>query len=244
MPVIIGLLIVVATIYQLFFRYESWESNEKPGLIYEHDNLTGETQIIKPGSRMSVFARILGKGAGGNGTQWDDRYIEPFDHPGEKPGSIASTSPTTRTESSTNSTHVNLQDPQQVEKVARPVPIPREVVIASSAPPVPGGPAQALSQAENMNDNAPPFAVRQVDLDQDGSIEEIIQNATQSDGLLDISIVKNGREIFYGRGKQISLLPTRNQGWADIALKMGAKTLQVFRYDIKNSAYRALDEKG
>ena len=36
MPLVIGLLIVVATIYQLFFRYESWESDEKPGVIYEH----------------------------------------------------------------------------------------------------------------------------------------------------------------------------------------------------------------
>lgn len=243
MPVIIGLLIVVATIYQLFFRYESWESTEKPGLIYEHDNLTGETQMIKPGSRMSVFARILGKGGSGGGSSWDSQYIEPFDHPGEKTETVASISPSTRPDASSSAPGVNLQDPQQVEKVARPVPIPREVVIASSAPPVPGG-SHALSQTEDMvENNASPFAVRQVDLDQDGSIEEIIQNATQSDGLLDISIVKNGREIFYGRGKQISLLPTRNQGWADIALKMGAKTLQVFRYDIKNSAYKAMDDK-
>lgn len=244
MPVIIGLLIVVATIYQLFFRYESWESTEKPGLIYEHDNLTGETEMIKPGSRTSVFARILGTKGGNNEGNWDDnRLIEPFDHAGEAPNPPTS-DPATTSQKPDATPSVNLQDPQQVEKVARPVPTPREVVIASSAPPVPGRLHADHAEEVIGNDESQPFAVRQVDLDADGSIEEIIQNATQSDGLLDISIVKNGREIFYGRAKQISLLPTRNQGWADIALKMGAKTLQVFRYDAKKSAYKALDEKG
>jgi hypothetical protein len=235
MPLVIGLLIVMAAIYQLFFRYESWESDEKPGVMYEHDNFTGETHMIKPNAKVSVFARLLGDGGKNKSADWSERAISSIEkerNESETPRDIKSVP---------HQQPIDLQDETQVEQVARPVPIPREVVVASSAPPVPGGNTAAYES--NTADNARPFAVRQVDLNEDGSIEEIIQNAVQPDGLLDISIVKNGREIFYGRGKQIALLPTRNQGWADIALKMGAKTLQVFRYNAKDAAYRELDDK-
>lgn len=238
MPVIIGLLIVVAAVYQLFFRYEDWQDDQKPGMVYEHDNLTGQTRVIKPGAHLNVFARIMGQG--GQGGIGEHHYLEPFKDDSQSQGQDADNAyDTTTSLSSTDSTSLDLHDSKQVEKVARPIPIPREVVVASSAPPVP----HSATESMDALDSAKPFAVRQVDLNRDGSVEEIIQNATQPDGLLDISIVKNGREIFFGRGKQISLLPSRNQGWADIALKMGAKTLQVFRYDAKDAAYRALDNK-
>lgn len=257
MPLVIGLLIVVATIYQLFFRYESWESDEKPGLIYEHDNLTGETHMMKEGSRVSVFARILGKGERRE-SDGETKYVEPFKPERERreapqqatapsldsPTSLNSPPvPIASNEPEINPSTINLKDTTQVEKVARPVPVPREVVVASSAPPVPGGYNLLSEHHENGKAELTPFAVKQVDLNQDGSIEEIIQNAVQADGLLDISIVKNGKEIFFGRGQQISLLPSRNQGWADIALKMGAKTLQVFRYNARDAVYRALEDK-
>jgi hypothetical protein len=233
MPLIIGLLIVMAAAYQLFFRYESWQSDEKPGVFYERDNLTGETRMLKPGTKLSVFARIMGQGGSGEIGESKHRYLEPFD--GDEENSQNRNTPDNT--NSGNSENIDLRDKEQVAKVARPVPIPREVVVASSAPPVPHSYTESFDALEENQ----PFAVRQIDLNRDGSVEEIIQNATHPDGLLDISIVKNGREIFYGRGKQIALLPSRNQGWADIALKMGAKTLQVFRYDVKEAAYKAMD---
>ena len=242
MPLVIGLLIVVATIYQLFFRYESWESDEKPGVIYEHDSLTGETHMMKAGSRVNVFARILGKGDSRD-SGWDSKYVEPFKPDREPAPSPQKASDSRPIRIASNEPVINLKDAEQVEQVARPVPVPREVVVASSAPPVPGGNNLLSEDNENGKPELKPFAVKQIDLNQDGSIEEIIQNAVQEDGMLDISIVKNGREIFFGRGRQISLLPSRNQGWADIALKMGAKTLQVFRYNAKDAAYRAIDDK-
>jgi hypothetical protein len=233
MPMIIGLLIVMAAAYQLFFRYDSWQNEEKPGVVYEHDNLTGETRVLKAGTRLNVFARIMGQGGNGEIGENGHRYLEPFD--GDSRDSNERVEPErTNTE---NPENLNLNDKAQVEKVARPVPIPREVVIASSAPPVPRAELESYDTLEESK----PFAVRQIDLNRDGSVEEIIQNATHPDGLLDISIVKNGREIFYGRGKQLALLPSRNQGWADIALKIGAKTLQVFRYDVKDASYKAMD---
>ncbi|WP_373531222.1 hypothetical protein [Vampirovibrio sp.] len=239
MPMLIGVLVVMAMMYQLFFRYDTWSSDEKPDVRYEHDNLTGETRVLKPGARTSVFARIIGSGDGGE-RETEGRFLEPLEEvpvvesPAVETASLASSSGL-QSSAELNPADIDLKNPVHLEKVARPVPVPREVVVASSAPPVPGG--NIASDRGNG-----PFAVRQIDLDQDGVNEEIIQNAEQSDGLLDISIVKNGREIFFGRGQQISLLPTRNRGWADIALKMGTQTLQVFRYDIRSSAYRALNE--
>ncbi len=228
MPMLIGILVVLAVMYQLYFRFDTWSSDEKPGVRYEHDNLTGETRMLEPGAKVSVFARILGSGEGKG--ESSERFLEPLDEDLRD----ADTSAQSVEKKDADSPRIDLKNPIQLEKVARPVPIPREVVVASSAPPVPGG-----NPAAEREDN--PFAVRQVDLDQDGVSEEIIQNAKQSDGLLDISIVKNGREIFFGRGRQIALLPTRNRGWADIALKAGSETLQVFRYDVRASAYKALE---
>jgi hypothetical protein len=58
-------LVMIAAVYQFFFRYERWPSENKPGVMYEHDSLTGSTHIIEPGSKASVFARILSDGEGG-----------------------------------------------------------------------------------------------------------------------------------------------------------------------------------
>lgn len=227
MAMLASILIVIAVMYQLFFRYDTWSSEEKPGVRYEHDNLTGETRMLKPDAKINVFARILGTDQNDGESSG---FLEPLDdnlaEGGEEKKSASSGLP--------GLGDLNLKDSKQVEKVARPVPVPREVVVASSAPPVPGG-------VTTPEYGGTPFAVRQIDLDQDGSSEEIIQNAKQSDGMLDISIVKNGREIFFGRGQQISLLPTRSRGWADIALKLGSQTLQVFRYDVRSSTYKALE---
>ncbi len=232
MPMLIGMLVVLAAMYQLFFRYDTWPDEKKPNVRYEHDNLTGATRILEPGAKVSVFARLLG--SDGDSPE-KGRFLEPMDADGD----IKTTDEVSQNKPPSEPldlASIDLKDHRQVEKIAKPVPVPREVVVASSAPPVPGGNVAP-------EDTGNPFAVRQIDLDQDGSSEEIIQNAGQSDGLLDISIVKNGREIFFGRGQQIALLPTRNRGWADIALKMGQKTLQVFRYDVRSAAYKAVENQ-
>ncbi len=237
MPMFIGLLIVLALFYQFCFRYETYESAKKPGVLIERDTLTGDERLLKPGSKVTLMGRIFGS-RGGAG---DSRYIEPWGSSTEPTESrIDPLEPASDADSAT--LPVDYGNPQQVEKIARPVPVPREVVVASSAPPVPNA---GLAADESGGGEAiiKPFAIRQVDLNKDGATEEIIQNATQADGLLDISIVKNGREIFFGRGKQISLLPSRSEGWSDIVLKMGARTMQIFRYDPQEASYRALDSK-
>jgi hypothetical protein len=253
-PILIVALVVMAVLYQVFFRYETHESAKNPHLMIERDSLTGNERVLKAGTQVTVMRNVWdGEESNASRQGVHRNLIEPITGEGQgrpinrvnpeedTPSSAGSSPPVPPApEEETTIASVDFSDHRQVEKVSRPVPVPREVVIASSAPPVP------FNHADNVNtlaDVSKAFAIRQVDLNDDGSIEEIIQNATQADGLLDISIVKDGREIFFGRGKRISLLPSRSQGWSDIVLKMGVQTLQVFRYDPKKDAYRALDHK-
>lgn len=213
MPLVVGLLILVATVYQLFFRFEHWPNPEKDGAVYEHDNLTGETHLIKPGAHVSLVARIFGSGgerieeAKQDWQEGSSRRIEIVDE------------------------RVASQDTADTAQV---IPVPKEVVVATTAAPVP---IAMLATADENRSAARPFAIRKMDLDRDGTQEEIIQNALQSDGLLDISIVKNGQEIFYGRGKRISLLPTRHDGWQDIALATAKGREEVYQYHSGGAAY-------
>jgi hypothetical protein len=216
----IGLLIMAAVVYQFFFRYEHWPSKDREGVFYEHDNLSGDTYEMKPGARATLFGRIIDSNEPGG------RFLEPLDR-----DRALSDRPV---EPSDNS-GINLLDEKEVASAAQAVPVPRDVIVATSAPPVP-----IAMMATDEPVESKPFAIRQVDLNKDGSSEEIIQNAVQSDGLLDISIVKGGREIFFGRGKQVALLPSRGaSGWTDIALK-SSKGLKVFRYDTHTDLYKAL----
>jgi len=75
-------------------------------------------------------------------------------------------------------------------------------------------------------------------LDEDGSPEQIIQSVTANDGFLDISVIKNGRELFYARGKQLQILPSKKHGWADLALvTQHSKLKNVYRFDKKQDGY-------
>ncbi len=62
MPVFLIMLLVLGGVYQLFFRYEHWVDTQNSRLVYERDNLTGETHIIKPGEKINVFSRLIGEG--------------------------------------------------------------------------------------------------------------------------------------------------------------------------------------
>lgn len=239
MPTFIVALIVMAIFYQMFFRFQTHESERDPDVMVERDSLTGNERVLKAGAKVSVMDRLLGSDH--DSSEKDGTILQPWGADDKTSKTDAPPVPSASPDSAVGT--IDFNDHQQVEKAARPVPVPREVVVASSAPPVPPSGSTEEPEIIAANAAAKPFAIRQIDLNQDGAKEEIIQNATQADGLLDISIVKNGREIFFGRGQRISLLPSTNQGWSDIVLKMGARTLQVFRYDPKDSTYRAMDNK-
>lgn len=202
MRVLVGLLIAVAAAYQLFYRYDHWTGN-KDGMVYERDNLTGSVRQVKPGENVDWLARLTGIQRPG-----DSGYFETLEQG--------------KTEAS------GVDEAMQMSMIedATPVPASKEVVVASSAPPIP--------DAGNK-----PFSLRTIDLNMDGVAEEIIQSAGQHDGLLDISIVRNGQEVFFGRGKELSILPSRGSGgWADIVLKTGPDSFQVFRYNLNQGGYK------
>jgi hypothetical protein len=316
MPALVGFLILLGAMYHLFFRFDRWHSADKPGVIYEHDNLTGDTRTIQADgrdARTRVSARILGEegglsddlrdgrdGLNGYGPErletgeradsresmlnpWGEPVVETLPdgrseerraserssrtnrpiagHIVRQASPQVSSSPGTQTappssppvpgETEPPRNRPSLarghgdepvlkswdwRDERQVEKASRPVPVPKAVMLAAATPPVPH-----RVRVENVSEvHAAPFAVRKIDLNRDGSNEEIIQSADGEDGLLNISIVQNGREIFFGRGRQIALLPSRTfEGWADIALKANGRVIGVFRYNPRQDAYTA-----
>lgn len=239
MPLLVALMVVLAAVYQLQFRYEHWPSQEREGMIYEHDNLTGQTRLIQPGARVNVMARILGGGddqGSTGGTTSSGEFFELWERSDVPSNRNTPETSTAAMTPSAPSKDLTGEEITRLEKVARPVTIPRDVVVASSAPPVP-------QQGGDLFEALQRFAVRQIDLNQDGAHEEIIQSASASDGLLDISIVQNGRELLFERGEQIALLPTRSQsGWADVAVRLGQKAIRVFRYDDRAGVYRLSPE--
>lgn len=79
------------------------------------------------------------------------------------------------------------------------------------------------------------------DLNGDGAVESIIQSKTTNDGLLDISVVSGGKELFYGRGKELQVLSSRRSGWSDLALKGDGKDKLLFRYNSAVEGYEAVD---
>jgi hypothetical protein len=131
------------------------------------------------------------------------------------------------------------RDVTRAARMGNPVPVPDTVVQDSYRPPTP-----TTRHVDRVADVRPrPYGTRKVDLDQDGSTEDIIQSAEGHDGLIDISIVKNGKEIFYGRGRQLTVLPSQSMyGWKDIALKAHGKIIGIYRYNPSENAYSALDK--
>jgi hypothetical protein len=380
MPALAVFLIVLGAVYHLFFRFERWHNTDKPGIVYEHDNLTGETREMKPDGRSTavegsdyradVSGRILGDengtvddpnaprtgnsslspeaaysqeqasrirstDAGTTTNLWGEPLIvdntrsEPRSTGSRRSGTTnsrdngppipegneasdeetanASSNPSTlrlrptgapvliqaevrsqrrrhierdavaendnegsfvdgvgetRADETippvpTRATRRRIaatpekpdvpalkswdwRDESQVEKVSKPVPTPRRVMMATSAPPVPV--TQRLNDVRKVY--VAPFAVQKVDLNHDGASEDVIQSAERQDGLLNISIVQNGREIFFGRGRQIALLPGRTRdGWADIALKAHGKVVGVFRYNPAQDMYTVITNR-
>lgn len=206
MKVLVGLLIAVAISYQLFYRYEHWPSNNRDGVIFERDNLTGAIRELQPGESVDWLSRLTGQRPGDG----SDGFLESLHEPGLATG-------TSQTQEAISMSMI---------ADAKAVPVSKEVVVASKAPPIP-------------DTHTKPFSARTIDLNMDGTAEEIIQSAGEHDGLLDISIIKNGREVFFARGKELSILPSRgNAGWADIVLKTGPDSFQVYRYDVNTDAYQ------
>ena len=61
-PALIGVLVVVGVVYQLFFRYEHWRGGQDGSQLFERDGLMGTVRRIEAGESVNWLDRILGKG--------------------------------------------------------------------------------------------------------------------------------------------------------------------------------------
>jgi hypothetical protein len=69
------------------------------------------------------------------------------------------------------------------------------------------------------------------DLNGDGDTEQIIQSPPTRSGVIDFSVVTDGKEVFYGKGYQLRVLTTRNKGWSDLAVVKPNDQVEVFKYN-------------
>ena len=76
------------------------------------------------------------------------------------------------------------------------------------------------------------------DLNQDGENEQIIQSQPTRSGVIDFSIVTDGREVFYGKGYQLRVLTTRHKGWSDLAVVKPQDQVEVFKYNTDVGNYQ------
>ncbi len=190
MPLFLALMILMGAVYQLFFRFEHWIDPQQVKIVYERDNLTGQTHIIRPGEQVELFSRLVGT----FGEQTETENKGPF-----------AFTLIEETEESGRKKSIALADP---------IPEPQE------------SPAKISKPDKNRSD-----------LNRDGVTESVLINQTARDGLLDISVLEGQREVFYGRGQRISVLPTTTAGWSDIALEITPREKLLFRYNPAVSGY-------
>lgn len=213
MPIFIVLLLVVGLGYQLFFRYEHWTGGPNNTVVYERDNLTGETHEIRPGETFDFWARVGGqhklkRSKDKRHSRLDEELAEVDD------GDFA--------------------EPMLLNMMSDPADKKRGAVVGAAASAL-GAAAEAKLPAGTH------VALEREDLSGDGAMESVLRTQTVNDGLLDISVVRGSREVFYGRGKDLVVLPTRHQGWADLVLTGESGEKQVFRFNPSVEGYEAVD---
>lgn len=255
------LLLAGSLVFQLFFRYDHWTGGAHRDISFERDNLTGEVHQIKPGQRVDFMARLLGRSHWGEkssrysqGSQ-DGELSEELDGRGDgtsekdKIGSRSmdeegfdwqdeevSDQPIRRLSKQGKSSSQDQADEEALamNMVASSSPVKgRSGLSQFAGPPVPSG------EKKNKPDQHHDLWDAE-DLNRDGSQEELIQTQSKAgskDGLMDISVLSDGRELFYGRGKKLTVLPTRSNGWSDLQLTVSESERLRFRYNPKLDGY-------
>jgi hypothetical protein len=216
MPVIIGLFILSLMVFQLFFRYSHWPSRDIDGVVYEHDTLSGQVHLIKPGEPIDPVARLLGWYQANSVAQQGSRQT----------GSSSNLAEITR----------KIQDLKAVRQNKELFALSMtDATRAETAPDKQQMPPEPVNKE-------PHFVSRKLDLNQDGTAEEVIQSISADDGLVDISIVRpSGQELLYERALSLHILSTRHLGWADISLQTDKNSETHFRYNPKVDAYQRVE---
>jgi hypothetical protein len=76
-----------------------------------------------------------------------------------------------------------------------------------------------------------PYATAPDDLNADGQTEDIIQTPAGENILF--SVVSAGREVFTAQGRQLVILPSRHNGWADLSISR-----RLYRYNPQRQEYQ------
>jgi hypothetical protein len=141
---------------------------------------------------------------------------------------------------------VTRPDAAPVKAVERPPEAPRakaprpvEPVVESAAVPEPGAATEGRRTGNNPVVAA--AARRQQfskqDFNRDGHPEEVIEHRHPERGVIDFSIISQGRELFYGQGEQLRVLNQHHTGWPDLALVKPGDRVEVFRFDAQSLGY-------
>jgi len=214
MPALIAVFLVMLSAYQLFFRYNDLPDARHDGVVYEHDSLTGETREIRPGEHVDPLVRILGDGLAATVERGRPSSVnEAFNFSMldvSKKQAAKDDMPGLR----------GISDLRQSQRIEPLVP-------EATGAPVPGNATPTVSSSYAGGG----YTAQGIDLNQDGQPEQVIQRVSANDGLVDISIINNGRELFYGRGKKLNILNSRHGGWLDVSLEGegGRATEYVYR---------------
>lgn len=221
MSVVIGILVLCLAVFQLFFRYDHWPSREVDGAVYERDSLTGEVYVVRPGDPVDPVARLLGQHDTPDATVPVPQAPAAASKTGDA-GEVATLA----------TIGEKIRNMKAIRKGREFFGLSM-VATSRGVPPEPG-----------MGSNSPArhYVTRKIDLNRDGTDEEIIQRITANDGLIDISIVQpSGRELLYGRGQALHILSSRRLGWSDLALETGANTEVFYRYNPKIDSYQRVE---
>ncbi|MEM0952180.1 MAG: hypothetical protein AAGI66_08585 [Cyanobacteria bacterium P01_H01_bin.74] len=132
---------------------------------------------------------------------------------------------------------------KQTNTVKTVVNAPPRIMMASRVHPVPlpqqRNVIRKITQSAPDEEDGSLYAVDKLDLNQDGLVERLIQDASLPYELWGFSIVKGEREIFYAAGKQLSFLKSRHHGWQDIEVNLGRQRV-VYRYNPIQGSYEAI----
>jgi hypothetical protein len=84
----------------------------------------------------------------------------------------------------------------------------------------------------------PNYQTASGDYNADGDTEQVIQAETARSGVYEISVVSDGREVFFAEGAELLPLASKHHGWEDIGLRPAAgKPVVVYRFNPKTDQY-------
>jgi len=233
MKAFFAFLVMFVIAFQLFFRYDYWNSKQDDGVVYERDKLTGEVHIIRPGERVDFLSRLVGKHIG---STLDSRHPDRDQNEKKDTAKIASGQPDALddTDSPDNGIAPTPEAPQTMAMVD-------EAALPAESSAKAGGNIPTGGSEETPAASGEGYALnKSLDLNKDGAMEKLIKTA-EPGGETSISIVTtSGKEIFFARGKGIHVLATRMEGWPDLALRQPGQSQQFYRYNPKSEVYEVI----